>query len=63
MDPTGYRTKNKSEVLGCLRVKNKKAAPANVTKPGSATPAEAAPAKAPAGPAEKIERSSTDNVA
>ena len=62
MDPTGHRTKNKSEVQGCLRIKNKKGTPVNVAKPGSANAAEGGPAKAPAGAAEKVERSSAENM-
>ena len=62
VDPTAYRTKNKSEVQGCLRIKNKKGTPVNVAKPGSANAAEGGPAKAPAGAAEKVERSSAENI-
>jgi len=62
VDPTVYRTKSRSEVQGCLRIKNKKGASVNITKPGSANAAEGGPAKPPAGAAEKIERSSMENL-
>ena len=45
-----------------MRIKNKKGASVNVTKPGSANAAEGGPAKPPAGAAEKIERSSMENL-
>jgi len=45
-----------------LRIKNKKAPSVNVTKPGSANTAETGAAKPPAAVAEKIERSSVENL-
>ena len=62
VDPTVYRTKTRSEVQGCLRGKNKKGAPVNVAKPGSANAAEGGAAKPPAAAAEKVERSSMENL-
>ncbi len=44
-----------------MKIKNKKGASVNVTKPGSANAAEGGPAKPPAA-AEKIERSSMENL-